>query len=323
LAVPRIVTLLAAATEIVAVVGAGEELVGVSHECDYPPGAVAGRPVLTRARVGPLASSAGVDRSVRQLVADALAVYDVDAELLAALAPDVIVTQDLCRVCAVSIDDLRTAVVRLAAKADLRLVSLHPRRLGDILDDIARVAEAVGRPAAGQRVVAGLRNRIQQVQTVASRPPRRPRVVTVEWIQPVMLGGLWMPELIELAGGQPLGVAAGAPAPTVGPDVLARLAPDVVVVKPCGFTVQRTLAELPVLGRTLPWAAWTGQGRAARVYVADGSAYFNRSGPRIVDSLELLAALLHPGRFPDQAARLAGAAVRIGPDLEVLSATTT
>jgi iron complex transport system substrate-binding protein len=323
LAVPRIVTLLAAATEIVAVVGAGEELVGVSHECDYPPGAVAGRPVLTRARVGPLASSAGVDRSVRQLVADALAVYDVDAELLAALAPDVIVTQDLCRVCAVSIDDLRTAVARLAAKADLRLVSLHPRRLGDILDDIARVAEAVGRPAAGQRVVAGLRNRIQQVQTVASRPPRRPRVVTVEWIQPVMLGGLWMPELIELAGGQPLGVAAGAPAPTVGPDVLARLAPDVVVVKPCGFTVQRTLAELPVLGRTLPWAAWTGQGRAARVYVADGSAYFNRSGPRIVDSLELLAALLHPGRFPDQAARLAGAAVRIGPDLEVLPATTT
>jgi iron complex transport system substrate-binding protein len=323
LAVPRIVTLLAAATEIVAVVGAGEELVGVSHECDYPPGAVAGRPVLTTARVGPLPSSAGVDGSVRQLVADALAVYDVDAELLAALAPDVIVTQDLCRVCAVSIDDLRTAVARLAAKADLRLVSLHPRRLGDILDDIARVAEAVGRPAAGQRVVAGLRNRIQQVQTVASRPPRRPRVVTVEWIQPVMLGGLWMPELIELAGGQPLGVAAGAPAPTVGPDVLARLAPDVVVVKPCGFTVQRTLAELPVLGRTLPWAAWTGQGRAARVYVADGSAYFNRSGPRIVDSLELLAALLHPGRFPDQAARLAGAAVRIGPDLEVLSATTT
>jgi iron complex transport system substrate-binding protein len=323
LAVPRIVTLLAAATEIVAAVDAGEELVGVSHECDHPPGAVAGRPVLTTARVGPLPSSAGVDGSVRQLVADALAVYDIDTELLAALAPDVIVTQDLCRVCAVSLDDVRAAVARLAAKPDLRLVSLHPRRLGDILDDIARVAEAVGRPAAGARVVAALRDRIQQVQTVASRSPRRPRVVTVEWIQPVMLGGLWMPELIELAGGQPLGVAAGAPAPTVGPDVLARLAPDVVVVKPCGFTVQRTLAELPVLGRTLPWAAWTGQGRAARVYVADGSAYFNRSGPRIVDSLELLAALLHPGRFPDQAARLAGAAVRIGPDLEVLSATTT
>jgi iron complex transport system substrate-binding protein len=323
LAVPRIVTLLAAATEIVAAVDAGDELVGVSHECDHPPEAVAGRPVLTRARVGPLPSSAGVDRSVRQLVADALAVYDVDAELLAALAPDVIVTQDLCRVCAVSVDDVRAAVARLAAKADMRLVSLHPRRLGDILDDIARVAEAVGRPAAGERVVAGLRERIQQVETVVGGSPSRPRVVTVEWIEPVMLGGLWMPELIELAGGQPLGVAAGEPAPTAGPEVLARLAPDVVVVKPCGFTVGRTLAELPVLAGALPWAAWTGPGRAARVYVADGNAYFNRSGPRIVDSLELLAALLHPGRFPDQAARLADAAVRIGPDLEVRPATRT
>jgi iron complex transport system substrate-binding protein len=234
LAVPRIVTLLAAATEIVAAVDTGEELVGVSHECDYPPGAVAGRPVMTTARVGPLPSSAGVDDSVRQLVADALAVYDIDTKLLAALAPDVIVTQDLCRVCAVSVDDVRTAVARLAAKADLRLVSLLPRRLGDILDDIVRVAEAVGRPAAGARVVAGLRDRIQQVGTVAGGSPRRPRVVTVEWIEPVMLGGLWMPELIELAGGQPLGVAAGEPAPTVGPDVLAGLAPEVVVVKPCG-----------------------------------------------------------------------------------------
>ena len=319
---PRIVTLLAAATEIVAAVGAGEELVGVSHECDHPPEAVAGRPVLTRARVGPAPSSAGVDRSVRRLVADALAVYDVDVELLAALAPDVIVTQDLCRVCAVSLDDARAAVARLAAKADLRLVSLHPRRLGDILDDIARVAVAVGRQAAGEWVVARLRDRIDQVRNVAAGSPSHPRVVTVEWIQPVMLGGLWMPELIELAGGEPLGAAAGEPAPTVGPQVLARLAPDVVVVKPCGFTVQRTLAELPVLTSTLPWAAWTGRGRAARVYVADGNAYFNRSGPRIVDSLELLAALLHPGRFRDQAARLGGAALRIGPDLEVLPATT-
>jgi iron complex transport system substrate-binding protein len=323
LAVPRIVTLLAAATEIVAAVGALEELVGVSHECDHPPGVVAGRPVLTTARVGPLPFSAGVDRSVRQLVADALAVYDIDAELLATLAPDVIVTQDLCRVCAVSVDDVRTAVARLAANADLRLVTLHPRRLGDILDDIARVAEAVGRPAAGEWVLPGCGIGCSRLGTVAAGSPSRPRVVTVEWIQPVLLGGLWMPELIELAGGEPLGVAAGEPAPTVGPDVLARLAPDVVLVKPCGFTVQRTLAELPILTRTLPWAAWTGPGRAARVYVADGNAYFNRSGPRIVDSLELLAVLLHPGRFPNQAARLAGAAVRIGPDLEVLPATTT
>jgi iron complex transport system substrate-binding protein len=278
--------------------------------------------VLTAARVGPLPTSVGIDRSIRQLVRDALAVYEVDTELLAALAPDVIVTQDLCRVCAVSVDDVRTAVARLAGKADVTLITLHPRRLGDILDDIGRVGAAVGRPAAGGRVVTALRHRIDQVRALAAGTASRPRVVTVEWIDPVMLGGLWMPELIELAGGEPLGVAAGDPAPTLNRTALAELRPDVVVVKPCGFTVERTLTELPVLARTLPWAAWAGSGRA-RVYVADGNAYFNRSGPRIVDSLELLAALVHPGRFPDRAAVPCADAVRITPDLAVVPATAT
>jgi iron complex transport system substrate-binding protein len=316
-----IVSLLAAGTEIVAALGAGDELVGISHECDHPPEVVAGRPVLTAARVGELPSSAGVDRSIRRLVADALAIYDVDVELLAALAPDVIVTQDLCRVCAVSVEDVRSAVARLAAKGDVHLVSLHPRSLGAILDDIGRVAAVIGREPEGARVVAGLRERIERVRTVAAVARERPSVVTVEWIEPVMLGGLWMPELIDLAGGVPLGVAAGEPAPTVGRDQLAGLAPDVVVVKPCGFTVERTLQELPTLARTLPLEAWTGQGREARVYVADGNAYFNRSGPRIVDSLKLLAALVHPDRFPEHGERLGPAAVRIGPGLEVTPAT--
>jgi iron complex transport system substrate-binding protein len=313
--VPRTVSLLAAATEIVAAVGAGDELVGVSHECDHPRSVVTGLPVLTTARVGPLPSSAEVDRTIRELVGDALAVYDVDVELLAALAPDVIVTQDLCRVCAVSVDDVRSAVARLAHKADVRLVSLHPRRLDDILDDVERVATVLGRGAEGGRVVAGLRERIERVHAVAAGAPERPRVLTMEWIEPVMLGGLWMPELIELAGGEPLGVAAGEPAPTVERDALAALAPDVVVVKPCGFTVARTLEELPALPRTMPLEAWAERG--TRLYLADGNAYFNRSGPRIVDSLELLAALLHPDRFPEEAERFAGSAVRIGPGLEV------
>ena len=312
---PRTVSLLAAATEIVAAVGAGDELVGVSHECDHPRSVVSGLPVLTTARVGPLPSSAAVDRTIRELVGDALAVYDVDVELLAALAPDVIVTQDLCRVCAVSVDDVRSAVARLAQKADVRLVSLHPRRLDDILDDVGRVATALGRGDDGRRVVAGLRARIERVRGIAAGAPGRPRVLTVEWIEPVMLGGLWMPELIELAGGEPLGVAAGEPAPTVGRDALAALAPDVVVMKPCGFTVARTLEELPVLPRTMPLEVWAERG--TRLYLADGNAYFNRSGPRIVDSLELLAALLHPDSFPEEAERFAGSAVRVGPGLEV------
>jgi iron complex transport system substrate-binding protein len=315
--VPRIVSLLAAGTEIVAALGAGDDLVAVSHECDHPPEVIAGRPVLTSARVGPLPSSAAVDRSIRELVADALAIYDVDLELLAALEPDVIVTQDLCRVCAVSVEDVRTAVAKLAAKTDVRLVSLHPRRLQGILDDIGQVAAAIGRPGDGARVVAELRERVDRVRARAAAPTR-PAVVTVEWIEPVMLGGLWMPELIELAGGVPLGVAAGEPAPTVTRGQLYELTPDVVVVKPCGFTVDRTLQELPTMARTLPWEAWTGRG--ARVYVADGNAYFNRSGPRIVDSLELLASLVHPDRFPEYAAGFGPAAVRIGPGLEVLPA---
>jgi iron complex transport system substrate-binding protein len=305
----RIVTLLAAATETVAAVGAAGDLVGISHECDHPAGAIAGRPVLTRARVGPLPSSGAIDRRIRGLVRDALAVYEVDADRLADLRPDVIVTQDLCRVCAVSPDDLRAAVARLAHREDLELVTLHPRRLGDILADVARVAVAVGRAEAGERVVAGLRDRVERVRTVAAGPAERPRVLTLEWIEPVMLGGLWMPELIELAGGVPLGVAAGEPAPTVTREELAALEPGVVVVKPCGFDVNRTLRELPALERALP-GGWMGPG-GPRVYVADGNAYFNRSGPRIVDSLELLAALLHPGAF-EAHDRLAGwSAVRI------------
>jgi iron complex transport system substrate-binding protein len=259
-----------------------------------------------------------VDRSIRELVADALAIYGVDLELLAALEPDVIVTQDLCRVCAVSVEDVRTAVAKLAAKADVRLVSLHPRGLEAILDDVGKVAAAIGRSGDGAGVVAELRERIERVRARAAAAPARPAVVTVEWIEPVMLGGLWMPELIELAGGVPLGVAAGQPAPTVTRGQLAELAPDVVVVKPCGFTVGRSLQELPTMARTLPWEAWTGAG--ARVYVADGNAYFNRSGPRIVDSLELLASLVHPDRFPEHAAGFGTAAVRIGPGLDVLPA---
>jgi iron complex transport system substrate-binding protein len=309
------VSLLAAGTEIVAALGAGDDLVAVSHECDHPPEVVAGRPVLTSARVGPLPSSAAVDRSIRALVADALAIYDVDLELLAALEPDLIVTQDLCRVCAVSVEDVRTAVATLAAKADVRLVSLHPRGLRDILDDVGEVAAAIGRPADGARLVARLRERIERVRAKAAAAPSRPAVVTVEWIEPVMLGGLWMPELIELAGGVPLGVAAGEPAPTVTHGQLSELAPDVVVVKPCGFTVDRTLQELPTMARTLPWEAWTGRG--ARVYVADGNAYFNRSGPRIVDSLELLGSLVHPDRFPEKVAGFGPTAVQVGPRLEV------
>jgi len=291
----RIASLLPSATEIVCALGARADLVGRSHECDFPPG-VEDVPVLTSARVGPLPSSQAIDAAVRDVLRDALAIYEIDLERLREARPDVIVTQDLCDVCAVSFDDVRSAVARLARK-DVAIVNLHPMRLGDIWDDLARVGEAIGRGGIGARVVAELRARVAGIARRAAPLRRRPRVVTLEWIAPVMIGGMWMPELVTLSGGEPLVTRPGDHAPTLGPEALAALDPDVVLVKPCGFALGRTLEELEVLREALP------SGWRARVYVADGNAYFNRPGPRIVESMEIMAACVHPEAFPDFAGK--------------------
>ena len=295
----RIASLLPSATEILCALGARAELVGRSHECDFPPG-LEDVPALTSARVGPLPSSRAIDASVRSLLRDALAIYDIDVEGLRAARPDVIVTQDLCDVCAVSLGDVRAAVARLA-RQDVAIVNLHPLRLEDVWGDIARAADAIGRAAAGARLLAGLRARVADIARRATMArARRPRVVTIEWIAPVMIGGMWMPELIALAGGEALVTRPGQHAPTLDQDALAALDPEVVLVKPCGFPLHRTVEELDVLREALP------RGWRARVYLADGNAFFNRPGPRIVESLEILAACTHPELFEDFAAMHAG-----------------
>jgi iron complex transport system substrate-binding protein len=303
----RIVSLLPSATEIVCALGARAELVGRSHECDFPPG-LEQVPVLTSSRVGPLPSSRAIDASVRDVLEDALAIYEIDVERLRLARPDVIVTQDLCDVCAVSIDDVRAAVARLA-RQDVAIVNLHPMRLADIWRDISHVAGAIGRGGNGESLVAALRARVAELAHRAAMPRRRPRVVTIEWLAPVMIGGMWMPELVELAGGEPLVTRPGEHAPTLGRDDLDALEPEVVLVKPCGFSLDRTLDELDVLRDALP------RGWRARVYVADGNAFFNRPGPRIVESLEILAACVHPRAFEELAVKHS-ASVR-----EVLGAT--
>jgi iron complex transport system substrate-binding protein len=310
----RVVSLLPSATETICALGAGQDLVGVSHECDHPP-EVAGLPALTSSRLPGGGTSGELDRSVRELLRAALAIYDLDADLLAKLEPDLIVTQDLCEVCAVSFGAVCAAVDQLAGRATT-VVSLHPQRLDDIFGDIGRVAAALGRPEDGVALVAGLRGRLEEVERQAATAPERPRVVSIEWLDPVMLGGTWMPELIAAAGGIPLGVTAGERAPTLDLANLERLEPEVVVVKPCGYSVERTLAELELLARVLPWASWPAV-RSGQVFVADGNAYFNRSGPRIVDSAELLAACLHPERFGAHLVRYRDAVRRVGADLEV------
>jgi len=314
---PRVASLLPSATEIVCAVGAGADLVGVSHECDFP-GGVESLPILTRARLGPVRSSKDIDREVRAVLQDALAVYDIELDRLEGARPDVIVTQDLCDVCAVSLDDVRSAVARMARK-NVAIVNLHPTRLADIWADVQRVADALGRAEEGLRVVRSLQARVDAIARrcrALSLPGPRPRVLAVEWLDPMMIGGMWMPELIELAGGAPLVTQPGEHAPTLALPALAALSPDVVIVKPCGFSLPRTLAELDVLRGSLPWDKWQAA-RGGRVFVADGNAYFNRPGPRIVESLEILAACIYPDAFPDLRSLHGEAVVRLDADLAV------
>lgn len=297
----KIVSLLPSATEIVCALGMRDDLVGVSHECDWPRDVV-GLPVLTSARVQQQDDSAAIDRDVRQIVRDSLAVYDVDTEQLGRLQPDVIVTQDLCDVCAVSLDDVQRAVSELA-RADVKIANTHPTTLAGIWSDIRRVARALDRDAAATELLAEMDQRVESVRRRAAGR-ERPAVLAIEWLHPVMIGGMWSPELIELAGGRPLLATTGEHAPTLGEAELRAMdpAPDVVLVKPCGFDIERTLAEEDTLRSVLAQLPGDALARG-RVFVADGNAYFNRPGPRIVDSLEMLAACLHPDEFADLAER--------------------
>jgi len=313
----RIVSLLPAATEIVCALGAQAELVGVSHECDYPP-AVAGRPVLTASRVGHPADSGGqIDYDVRDVLKRALTIYTIDEPALAAARPDVIITQDLCAVCAVSLDDV-IDVTRQLTNPEVRIVSLQPTTLSDVWGDIRTVAAAIGRERESVALLAHLDERVEEVRRRCKRWLSRsaspaPRVLTLEWIDPAMVGGTWMPELVTIAGGQPLVTRPGEKSPTMTSDQLARLdpAPEIVLVKPCGFTIPRIVKDADWLSGLLAGMPWSAV-RERRVFIADGNAYFNRPGPRLVDSLEILAACIHPNAFADFAQKHAAAFRRFG-----------
>jgi iron complex transport system substrate-binding protein len=305
---PRVASLLPSATEIVCALGLEDALVGVSHECDWPP-SVRGLPVLTSTRVAHAGTSAAIDRDVRRVLEDALAVYSINLDALHRAAPDVIVTQDLCDVCAVSLEDVRKAAAAVLPEA--RIVNLRPTRLAHIWNDVISVGRAVRCEARAESLVRELAQRVERVQARAASQTERPFVLTIEWIDPVMIGGTWMPELVELAGGRALVTRPGDHAPTLALEALRELdpAPDVVLVKPCGFRLERTLAErdrLRALFAELDWPAVSSR----RVWIADGNAYFNRPGPRIVESLEILAGCVHPSEFADLVRTHAAACVR-------------
>jgi iron complex transport system substrate-binding protein len=292
--VPRIVSLLPSTTEIACALGFEKDLVGRSHECDHPP-EVAGLPALTRPRLDPAASSAAVDARVKELVGRGLSVYDVDAERLRELAPDVILTQDQCEVCAASLGDVEAALADwLGARP--RLVSLRPATLGDVWGDVARVAAALGAPARGSSLCEALADRVTEVAERSQRLRPRPAVACIEWLDPLMAAGNWVPELVTLAGGRNLLGTAGAHSPWISLEELAAADADVLVLLPCGFDLARTRAELPALAHRKGWDELRAV-RERRVFATDGNQFFNRPGPRLVESLEILAEILHPQEF--------------------------
>jgi len=291
----RVVSLLPAATEMVAALGMVDALVGVSHECDFP-AAVQALPRVTRCAIhGNALPSGDIDRWVKTELRRSGTLYTMDEPLLRRLAPDVIITQRLCDVCAVGWDGVAAFAATLPGPP--RLVNLEPRTLGDVFDDIRRVAAALDVPQRATAVIAELETRIARVRERVAGAPRR-RCVLLEWIDPPFASGHWDPELVELAGGvDPVG-RAGADAREVPWDAIREAAPEVLVVACCGFDVARTERDLPIL-RAYPGFADLPAVRSGEVWLVDGSAYVSRPGPRLVDSLELLAPLVHPERFPE------------------------
>jgi iron complex transport system substrate-binding protein len=286
----RVVSLLPAATEIVAALGMLDHLVGVSHECDHP-AAVNGLPRVTRCVIhGNALPSADIDRWVKSELERTGTLYTMDEPLLRRLAPEVIVTQRLCDVCAVGFESVTALAATLPGPP--QVVNLEPQTLDEVFADIRRVAVALGVEPRADRVIAQLRGRVEAVRARAAPAPRR-RCVLLEWIDPPFRSGHWDPELVALAGGvDPLG-RSGEDAAEVAWDAVRAADPEVLVIACCGFDLARTRDDLPIL-RAYPGFAELPAARGREVYLVDGSAYFSRPGPRLVDSLELLAPLVHP-----------------------------
>jgi iron complex transport system substrate-binding protein len=290
----RVVSLIASATEIVCALGCEDRLVGRSHECDYPE-SIKRLPVLTAPKFEPDGTSYEIDQRVKAILQEGLSVYRVDGDRLRELEPDVIVTQAQCEVCAVSLRDVERAVCSWL-QACPPLVSLTPNGLADVWADVERVAEALEVPERGVDLVARLRRRMDAIAARARALPERPTVACVEWLEPLMAAGNWVPELVEMAAGVNLFGTAGQHAPWLTwEDVCAR-DPEVIVLLPCGFDVARTRRDLHLLTGRAEWPNLRAV-RAGRVFVTDGNQYFNRPGPRLAESLEIFAELLHPGAF--------------------------
>jgi iron complex transport system substrate-binding protein len=284
----RIVSLVPSATEMLFALGVGDEVVAVTHECDYPEAAL-NLPKVTRDVIGPGLPPDEIDRAVRTLTEQGRSIYELDATALLRLRPDLIVTQALCSVCAVSEEDVRAIAARMDPAP--KVVSQDPHTLGEVLGDVRTLAQAVNAKDAGVDLVQDAAARIDRVR-LATRDAERVRVAALEWLDPVYVGGHWVPQLIEYAGGEDALGLAGEPSFQASWEEVAALRPAVVVVMPCGYDAERGFAEAQAYGDALAAVG------ASRIVIADAAAWFSRPGPRLVEGLEWLGHALHPDRLP-------------------------
>ena len=291
---PQIVTLLASATEIVCALGFEGALVARSHECDYP-ASVARLPAVTSSKIDTSRASGEVDNQVKSIVEQGLSVYKVDGDLLRELQPAVIVTQTQCEVCAASPKDIEDAVESWTGSAP-NIVSLEPNALADVWIDIQNVADALGAADRGRALTGDLRARMAAIETKSGAAALRPSIACIEWIEPLMAAGNWIPELVAMAGGEDVSGRAGKQSPWVTWEALSEKDPDVILILPCGYDIPRSRAEMAPLTSRPDWPELRAV-RSGRVFIADGNQYFNRPGPRLAESLEILAELLHADLF--------------------------
>ena len=290
----RIVSLLPSATEILFALGFDSEVVGVSHECDFPP-AARGKRVVIQSRIPKDASPAEIDRSVREYVSRGESLYAVDAEALEELAPDLIITQDLCHVCAASPDDLGAALARFSQRPEV--LCLNPQDLGDVWRDILWVGEETGRGGAAETLLEKIGERLGQLEEAVAEAEQsgtsRPRVAFLEWLQPFYVGGHWVPEMIAMAGGHDVLGRVHTPSFRVTLEEIVSARPDVIVVSPCGYDARKAREEYLAMQHPEEWNAIPAV-QKGRVFALEANSYFSRPGPRLITGLEALAKLFHP-----------------------------
>ncbi len=291
---PRIVSLLASATETACALGFEQALVGRSHECDYPPG-VLRLPVCSRPLLDPEAASRIIHEEVRKRADKALSIYALDVDLIRSLEPDILLTQDHCRVCAVSLRDVEEAACAVFPSRP-RIFSLQPQDWSGILEGFRNMSGALGHPERGEALAGRLEARLRDVREKAGTLGKKPTVVCLEWLDPPMAAGNWMPELVDFAGGINLLGQAGRHSPWMDFSALESADPDRLLLLPCGFGLERTRRESLALQAHPRWRALRAV-RNGEVYLLDGNRYFNRPGPRLEQSLEILAEILHPAAF--------------------------